>query len=239
MRVVFAATVFIVLGAAVVACETRVDEPEVAVVESSEGWEWLFDGTSLEKWRGYRMDRLPDAWSIRDSVLVCSGTDGGDIITKGQWQNFDLQLEWKIAPEGNSGVFYRAMEIYGAVYETGPEYQLLDNAVLAGQPERLDETTASLFDVYAPSADVSKPAGEWNSTRIVVNGTAVSHWLNGTKVVELELFGEDWNTRIADSKWAENTDFGRMKRGHIGLQDHGSDVWFRSIKIKKLPDTVE
>jgi hypothetical protein len=210
-----------------------------SVSESELSWESLFDGASLDKWRGYKMEGIPGGWSVQDSVIYCAGTSGGDIITKSQWQDFELQLEWKISDGGNSGIYYRLTELHHSAYDTGPEYQLLDNTVLAGVADRLDETTASVFDVYSPSVDLTKPVGEWNSTRIVADSTHVEHWLNGTRVVQFDLFTADWDKRIAESKWTEHMDFGRMKSGHIGFQDHGNEVWFRNIKIRKLPDTVQ
>ncbi len=212
-----------------------VTEPATTAADGASEWVWLFDGSSLDKWRGYRMDHIPEAWTVQDSTIYCAGRDAGDLMTKGQWQNFDLRLEWKISEEGNSGIMYRVMEIYDFSYLTGPEFQVLDDAAYPdADPKGL---SGAVYDVYAPIEDATRPAGEWNDTRILVDSTHVEHWLNGVKIVEYELFSDDWDQRIAESKWAGNTDFGRMIRGHIALQDHSDEVWYRNIRIKALPDT--
>jgi hypothetical protein len=232
-----AATVYAIMGLAMTSTSCQSGSgPQAAAVPESE-WEWLFDGASLDKWRGYRMDHVPEAWSIRDSTIYCRGLDAGDLMTKGQWQNFDLRLEWKISEAGNSGIMYRVMEIYDYPYLTGPEFQVLDDAAHPDASNGPTRMAGAVYDVYPPSQDATRPAGEWNDTRILVDSTHVEHWLNGVKIVEYELFGDDWDRRIAESKWAGNPDFGRMIRGHIALQDHSDEVWYRNVRIKALSDT--
>ncbi len=218
-------------------------------MEEAEGWELLFDGKTLDKWRGYKWDTVPPNWTVEEGTITCSPCVGSganlpgdwkpsnDLITKDQFQNFDLKIDWKISPSGNSGIFYRVLETYDHPYTTGPEVQILDNVRHKDRLNGPDRSAGASYDVYAPSKDVTRPAGEWNESRIIVDSTHVEHWLNGTKIVEYELFSEDWERRVAESKWASNPDYGRMKTGHIGLQDHDDAVWFRNIKIKRLPDT--
>ncbi len=217
--------------------------------EAADGWELLFDGKSLDKWRSYKREVVSENWLVVDGAITCGPCVGGDVdlpgdwnpsndlITREQFQNFDLKLEWKISPAGNSGIFYRLSEVRVFPYDTGPEFQILDKVRHKDALYGDDRTTGAAYDVYAPVEDASKPAGEWNTARIVVDSTHVEHWINGKKVVEYELFSDDWEERVAGSKWAPNPDYGRMKTGHIGLQDHDDAVWYRNIRIKRLPDT--
>jgi hypothetical protein len=204
--------------------------------EKTAGWKLLFDGKTTDGWRAYRGKSMPDRWQVADGALVLqhkSGNSGGDVVTVGEYGNFELSLEWKIAPGGNSGIMYRVSEEQGAPYESGPEYQLLDNAGHADGKSALT-SAASCYALYAPSKDVTRPVGEWNKTRIVVDGNHVEHWLNGVKVVTYELGGADWNKRVEESKFKSMPRFGKEPRGHIDLQDHGDDIAFRNIKIRPL-----
>lgn len=194
--------------------------------------EWIDLSTAAE-WRGYRRDSLPTAWRFdRDGVLTFSGS-GGDIVTKRQFGDFELELEWRIAAGGNSGVFYRADEGTRAIYENAAEMQVLDNA---RHPDgRLATTSAgSSFALYGPERDVSRPAGEWNVARLVVRGPHVEHWLNGVKVVEYELWSPEWKARVAASKFTAWPAYGWNDRGYIGLQDHGDTVSFRRMRIREV-----
>ncbi|MDX1428841.1 MAG: DUF1080 domain-containing protein [Rhodothermales bacterium] len=221
----------------------------LSVDEAEEGWELLFDGSSLDSWRGYKWTNVPPNWTVEDGAITCSPCVGGDaslpgdwkssndLITKEQFQNFDLRLEWRISPAGNSGIFYRVLEAYDFPYTTGPEFQILDNRRHKDSLNGPKRHAGAAYDVYAPASDATKPAGQWNTARILVDSTHVEHWINGTKVVEYVLFSDEWEERVASSKWAPNPDYGRMKTGHIGLQDHDDAVWYRNIRIKRLPNT--
>lgn len=201
--------------------------------ERAAGWRLLFDGSTTRGWRGYRRTDIPSGWQVVDGALTRVG-QGGDIVSDEQFENFELALEWKVSPGGNSGIFYRATEAGDAVYYSGPEMQVLDDARHQDGSSRLT-SAGSLYGLYAPPAGVVKPAGEWNAVRIVVNGNHVEHWLNGVKVVEAELGSADWEKRVSEAKFKEWPQFGRAKRGHIALQDHGDWVAYRNIKIKVLP----
>jgi hypothetical protein len=201
--------------------------------ERAAGWRPLFDGSTTAGWRGYRRADMPRGWQVVDGALTRAG-EGGDIITNDQFENFELALEWKVAPGGNSGIFYRATEAGDAVYHSGPEMQVLDDARHKDGASRLT-AAGSLYGIYAAPAGVVKPAGEWNAVRLVVNGTHVEHWLNGVKVVDYELGSPDWVKRVGDAKFKEWPEYGRAKRGHIALQDHGDWVAYRNIRIKVLP----
>jgi 3-keto-disaccharide hydrolase len=215
---------------------TAQGEASVSVVspqEQAAGWRPLFDGKTTAGWRGYKKAEMPNGWQAMDGALTRVG-QGGDIITNDQFGNFELALEWNVAPGGNSGIFYRVTEAGQATYETGPEMQVLDDAGHVDGHSRLT-SAGSLYGIYAAPIGVVKPAGEWNAVRIVVNGDHVEHWLNGTKVVDYELGSPDWEKRVAGTKFKEWPAYGRAKRGHIALQDHGDWVAFRNIKIKVLP----
>lgn len=201
--------------------------------ERQEGWRLLFDGSTTNGWRGYKQQAMPAGWDVVDGALTRVGTTR-DIITADQFRNFDLTLEWKIAPGGNSGIFFRAIEGDGAIYEYAPEVQVLDDA---GHADGQSELTSagSNFALHPAARGVVKPAGEWNSIRLLVQGNRVQHWMNGRPVVDYEIGGDDWKTRVAASKFAAWPQYGLAPRGHIGLQEHQAEVAFRNIKIRVLP----
>jgi len=199
-----------------------------------EGWTVLFDGTDAGNFRGYKKSDLPPCWTVVDGTLHFKrGTGSGNIITKEQYANFELVFEWKVSEGGNSGVMYRVAEIDGEPYLTGPEYQILDNAK-HNDGKKAETSAAACYGLYACTEDATKPAGEWNTAKLVVNGEKVEHWLNGKKVVEYTLGSDDWKKRIEASKFKDWKLFGKQPKGHIALQDHGDDVWYRNIKIKNL-----
>jgi hypothetical protein len=204
--------------------------------EHAAGWQVLFDGTSTDAWRGYRRPGFPEkGWVVEDGALkVTAGGGGGDLITKQQFENFELVLEWKVAARANSGIMYRVSEEYGAPWQSGPEFQILDDEGYGVDP--LDGHAAgALYDLHVPGADkVSRPAGTYNSSRIVLRDGLVKHYLNGVKVVEADLNSADWAARVAASKFSGYDTFGSNRVGHICLQDHGNDVWFRNIRIRGL-----
>jgi len=207
---------------------------EQTTAADTSDWIVLFDGTSLEAWRGYRSETIPPCWRIaEDGTLHCTGEGSGDLITKEQFADFVLELEWKVAPGGNSGIMYRVTEEYDAPWMSGPEYQVLDNA---GHPDGNDPKTSAgaCYALYPTDPSAVRPAGEWNTTRIVVDSAHVEHWLNGRKVVEYELWSEDWNARVAASKFRVYPNFGKARQGHIALQNHGDPVWYRNIRIRLL-----
>ena len=202
--------------------------------ERAEGWRPLFDGTSTSAWRGYKSQTFPAGWRIVDGVLTKSESVH-DIVTRDEFGNFELALDWKLSSGGNSGIFYRGTEEYDAIYWSAPEYQLLDDA---GHPDGKSRLTSagSNFGLYPSPAGIVKPASEWNSTLIVVNGNSVQHWLNGQKLLAYELGSPDWEARVKASKFGKWPNFGRAKRGHIGIQgDHDGQLSIRNVRIRELP----
>ncbi|MDL5048886.1 DUF1080 domain-containing protein [Oscillatoria amoena NRMC-F 0135] len=207
-------------------------------VEKTEGWDLLFDGSSLKGWRIFK--NLPNnSWEVQDGTLHCkSFLDGAenlrsDLITSKEYENFELTFQWKISYQGNSGVLFRVSEDYEQAYASGPEYQVIDDI---GYPGDLpDENKAAAnFAMHAPTEASPSPTGDWNDARLVVQGDHIEHWLNGSKVVEYDLSSEDWNRRRNASKWKDFPGYASFRKGYIALQDHGNEVWFRNIKIRVL-----
>lgn len=200
--------------------------------ERAAGWRLLFDGESTEGWRGYMREDMPGGWRVEDGTLTRAAA-GGDIVTTETFADFELTVDWRLEPGGNSGVFFRAIEGPEYVYHSGPEMQVLDDS---GHPDGGDPLTSagSNYGLHPAPRGVVRPVGEWNESRIVVEGRHVEHWLNGQKVVEYEFGSDDWERRVAGSKFAEWPPYGRAEEGYIGLQDHGSRVWFRNVKIRPI-----
>lgn len=195
----------------------------------------LFDGRSLSGWRIFR--NLPNnSWEVVDGTLHCkpfSDTEENlraDLITEEEYRNFELTFEFKLAPQSNSGVMFRVSEAYEQTYATGPEYQLIDDV---GYPGTLAEEnkTAGNYAMHIPENKILKPVGEWNEGKLIVNENQVEHWLNGTRVVAYELHSPDWITRRDTSKWKDFPAYGTIEKGHLALQDHGNEVWFRNITL--------
>jgi hypothetical protein len=198
------------------------------------GWRSLFDGRTADQWRAYRGDSLPAGWQVVDGALT-RVAKAGDIVSREQFQDFELALEWKVESGGNSGIFYRVAEApeLETVWQSGPEFQVLDDA---RHPDgRRPETSAgACYGLYPAPRDMVRPAGEWNEARIVVHGTHVEHWLNGHRVVAYALGSRDWEERVGRSKFADLPRYGREPRGHIALQDHGDWVAYRNIRIRPI-----
>lgn len=222
------------------ACNERRDN-ELTAQEKAEGWQLLFDGKTLEGWRDYNGASLTAPWFVEDGTIQAKGSgadEHGYIVTDKQYENFELVWEWKIAKGGNSGMLYHVVENpkFKVPYVTGPEYQLIDNL---GFPEPLQDwqKTAADYAMHVPDTAqlIIKPAGEWNTSKIVFDNGHVEHWLNGQKVVEFEAWTDDWFERKNSGKWADAPEYGLAHKGVICLQDHGSAAWFKNIKIKELP----
>ncbi len=200
--------------------------------ERTMGWRLLFDGSTTTGWRGYRQSVVPGGWQAIDGALTRTG-GGGDLITTDQFANFELTLEWMIAAGGNSGIMYRVSEAGDAPFQTGPEFQVLDNAGHADGSSGLSSAGAC-YGLYAPSQDVTRPPGAWNEVRIVANGAHVEHWMNGVKIVDYEIGSAEWLERFRASPHRDFPGYAREPRGYIALQDHGARVADRNIKIRLL-----
>jgi hypothetical protein len=217
----------------------------LSAAEKAAGWKLLFDGTTTNGWRGFHADAFPaegwvvEAGTIKRVATVTTPGAGGDIITTGQYSNFELALDWKLTTGGNSGVKYLVAERPDRKGRSGVSYemQILDDerhpdakAGISG-----NRTAGALYDLIAPSARAARPVGEWNEARVVVKGRHVEHWLNGQRIVQFEIGSPAMKALIANSKYKDIAGFGEATSGHILLQDHADEVSFRNLKVRALP----
>lgn len=212
--------------------------------EQKDGWQLLFDGASTKGWHKYGDTVAGSAWKVVDSTLHLDATEqenwqikgGGDIVTDDEFENFHLKLEWKIDTCGNSGVVFKIHEDpkkYKWGWETGPEMQILDNTC---HPDAkiIKHRAGDLYDLISVSKETVKPALEWNQVEIKILNDKLDFWLNGENVISTMMGDDNWKNMLKNAKWKEHPDFSTYKKGRIGLQDHGNNVWFRNIKIRKL-----
>jgi len=222
-------------------------EAEV-VAEPEETVEWisLFNGENLDGWKRYNADEIGPLWTVEDGSIKCDGTglgegsgeNGGSLITTSTYGNFELEIEWKISSGGNSGIMYHVVEKpeYGHAYETGPEYQVLDDTGWLGEELSMAQMAGSNYDMYAaPETKTLHPALEWNTTMIHYENGIVTHWLNGEMTVEFDQGSDDYKERYENSKWVDYPGWNLYGEGAIGLQDHGAPVWYRNIRIREIP----
>jgi len=212
--------------------------------EKKEGWIHLFDGKSTKGWHKYGGDPVGSAWKIKDGYLYLDTTvregwqikGGGDIVTNDEFENFHLQMEWKIAKDGNSGIMFYVHEDktkYNWPWETAPEMQVLDNAGHA-DAKIIKHRAGDLYDLISCSRETVKPHGEWNLAEVKCLNGKLDLYLNGENVVSTMLWDDNWKKMVAASKFRNMPGFATYKKGRIGLQDHGNEVSFRNIRIRKL-----
>ena len=212
----------------------------LAAKEKNAGWQLLFDGQTPKGWHGYNMQGVPDVWRVEEGCWVVHGEGGGeeqDIITDGIYRDFAFTVEYKLSAGSNSGIIFQVKEdtLYTFPYETGPEIQLLDDS--NRPPERRItgvQSHGANYAMYAAKAQPFNPTGEWNRLLLVVKGNHVTHWINGVELVSYEKYSDEWQTLRDSGKWVDFPDYGKFDEGHISLQNHGSQLWFRNIKIKQL-----
>jgi hypothetical protein len=219
---------------------TETTTTEVKAAASDSGWVTLFDGKTTAGWHSYGKATVTERWKVADDALYVDttkqGAEGGDLCTAEEYDNFDLKLEWKIAPNGNSGIIFYVNEDttkYHNTYETGPEMQVLDNN---GHPDAkiIKHRAGDLYDLISCNKETVKPVGEWNEVEIISKDGKLDFYLNSTNVVSTTMWDDNWKKMIAGSKFKTMPGFGTYKKGRIALQDHGNTVWYRNIKIKKL-----
>lgn len=210
---------------------------QLTAEERRAGWLLLFDGTTLNGWRSYKQtDAANSRWKSVDGLLALVKGDGKDtrgardIITKDTYDSFELTWEWKVAEGGNSGLKYFVLEDQDSAI--GHEYQIIDDERHPDAKVGPKRQTAALYDVLPAANRPLRPAGQFNQSRVLVEGRRVEHWLNGTKVLEYQLESPSLKTAIADSKFRSIARFGTVQKGHILIQDHGDEVWYRNIKIR-------
>ena len=235
MRTTIASSAALALFTLAMICAARA---EGATGKATNGrpsaWHSLLETSSAKHWRGWESADLPKGWTVKDGVISKDG-EVDDLVTREEYANFEIQLEWKLGKAGNSGIFYRGTREYDHIYWSAPEYQLLDDANAPDGRSRLTAAAAA-YALYAAPAGVVHAFDEWNRTRIVVNGAHVEHWLNGKKVVEYELWSPDWKEKVAASKFVKYPNYGLAKKGYIGIQgDHSGALALRHIRIRELP----
>ncbi|SDE99051.1 3-keto-disaccharide hydrolase [Chitinophaga filiformis] len=209
--------------------------------EKKAGWKLLFNGTNTEGWHTYLQKDASAAWKVQDGALALdqeakkNGAPGGDLVTNDEYENYELTLEWKISEGGNSGIIFGVHEDpqFKATYLTGPEMQVLDDAK---HPDGkiTKHNSGDLYDLKKSEKNAVKPVGEWNKVKILKKDGKLTFWLNGVKTVETTMGTEEWKTLVANSKFKTWKGFGEYAKGHIALQDHGNEVWYRNIKIHVL-----
>ena len=223
-------------------CSTP-EQPKDNVLSDSEiadGWHLLFDGQSAAGWRSFNGGSLPEGWIVENGTLTSLGKGGdigGDIVyATEEYENFDLRLEWMLSEGGNSGIFYHVVEgeSYAAPYENAPEYQVIDDLKFP-QPLGAWQQVGADYAMYEPdSGKIVKPAGEWNTSRILFTPDSVEYFLNGKATVRFVPWTQDWDERKTSGKWKDFPDYGTARTGLIGLQDHGSVIRYKNIKIKRF-----
>lgn len=206
---------------------------QLTAEEQADGWQLLFNGKDMSQWRSFKQPTVNEKWKIEDGAITLTLGGGGDLISKESYKNFELTLDWKIAEAGNSGILILADEKGKYIYSHAPEIQILDNE---RHPDNKLDThlSGSLYDMIASPVASHKKAGEWNSTKIRLENSALTIWQNDVQTAKVTIGSAEWNSLIAKSKFASWPDFAAAKEGHIGLQDHGDKVWFKNIKIKEL-----
>lgn len=204
----------------------------LAEAERESGWRLLFDGQSLEQWRSYREDTVNEGWGIENGCLTRLGW-GGDIITREQFGDFELKLEWRISEAGNSGIFIRGDESGRSIHHTGFEMQVLDNV---GHSDSKDPShrAGAYYDMIAPDHDTTQPVGYWNRVHIIARGPEVEFWLNDRLTAKFTQGSPEWQALYQASKFTDRPKYGTLLRGHIGLQDHFDKVWYRNIRVLEL-----
>ena len=209
--------------------------------EKTNGWKLLFDGKTTNGWHGYNLKVFPDCWTIEDGALTMNSKGGGedqDIVTNQTYRNFAFSIDYKLTKGANSGVIFQVAENpkYKFPYETGPEFQIIDHE---NWPDKLEDwqINGANYAMYPPMVRPYKPLGEWNHLFLVVTGNQVTQILNGEVVVKYEKNSEEWLKLRNSGKWSNFPDWGKFDEGHISLQNHGTKVWYRNIKIKELQNT--
>ncbi len=212
--------------------------------EKKDGWELLFDGKTTNGWHTYGYNSVMKGWVVKDESLSLDVADrkevpvtgSKDIVTDNEYENYHFKVDWKISPNGNSGIIFNVFEDkakYPATYQTGPEMQVLDNN---GHPDGkiIKHRAGDLYDLISSSSEPVRPVGEWNTAEIMLNKGKLDFYLNGVHIINTRMFDDNWKKMVGGSKFKSMPAFGTFTKGKIALQEHGHDVWFRNIKIKRL-----
>lgn len=234
----FVSSLALSLGGAALAASPPAARPAMVAGQDLQqgrgGWQYLIKGNSAPGLRGWKHPGLPAGWSVHNGVLSKDG-HVDDLESTRTYKDFELELQWKVGKESNSGIFYRATHEYDEIYWTGPEYQLVDDANTPDGKSRLT-AAGSVYALYPSPAGVIRPYGHWNSARILVRGHRVEYWANGRKIADYILDSPDWKRRVAASKFSAYPGYGLAPQGLIGIQgDHPGSVEIRDMRIRVLP----
>ncbi|MBB5352162.1 hypothetical protein HNR46_002405 [Haloferula luteola] len=222
------------LAPTLLAAEPNTLTPE----EKEQGFELLFDGKSLDGWRTFREEEPRAQWKVVDGTITLTEGGGGDLITKEEFGDFDFRCEWKIVSGGNSGIIWRSTEEHNYPWVSGPEYQILDSfpSPTHKYPHEIEakNLAGGLYALKSAKPEWSKPAGEWNEARLVIQGTRITLYLNGTVTADVDSTTDEFKEMLSKSKFNGWEHFNKAKQGHIALQDHGDTVSFRTVRLRKL-----
>ena len=207
--------------------------------EEAAGWSDLFDGKTLEGWRGYQQEKVPPSWEVRDGSIYCNGKDSAHLITSKKYTSFELTGEWKISKAGNSGILLRVVEETAYPANSGLEVQVIDHSdgwkEVHGSGLGLGQAAGALYGLYPAKEEAIKKAGEWNTIRIKIEGSKIAIWQNEVALVDADMESKDWKARLARSKFAKSALFNKATTGHIALQNYrGAGVWFRNLRIREI-----
>ena len=237
-----ASSIFIVLIILITSCVSAVDN-ELSSKEKEEGWELLFDGKSLKHWKNYGADTVSDKWLINGGVFYIADNSGeaGDIVTKKQYENFEMKIDWKVAEKGNRGVFIRVDETGKNAQSYALEIQMLDDEnfrIAKGEAPGEKHKSGSIYDILAAKPGVFKGHSTWNTTHLIVKSQKVTVYMNGVLVADLDLASDQYKELFSKSKFAKlkkfSAKYGKAIKGPIGLQDHKSEISFKNVKIREL-----
>lgn len=215
----------------------QTSDNQLSATEKRQGWVLLFDGKSLSGWRTYK--NLPDnSWEVVNGQLHCKSDSEGvsqraDLVTIKSYASFEIRIEWKVEKGANSGLLYHVQESRKNAYETGPEYQMIDDLGYNGKLEDWQKSGAD-YAMHPPAKLMSKPTGEYNYTRMLVDSNHVTQWLNGTIVADFYAWTSEWEKLKAGGKWKDYPDYGMSKTGLIDIQDHGGGVWIKNVMIREI-----
>lgn len=227
----------IILLSALAALPVFAGEPNtLSDQEKADGFKLIFDGKSLDGFRNFKKDDVDPKWIVKDGELTLTAKGGGDLLTKQEYENFEFRFEFKISPEGNSGIMWHSTETGKAPYETGPEYQILDSRAKTAYQNEIPKgnLAGAFYDIIPVKPEVSKPAGEWNEGSIKVDGSKVTLTINGTVTANVDTTTDEWKQLLAKSKFATWEKFNKEPKGHLVFQDHGDVVSFRTLRVKEL-----
>ena len=233
IRKIISLTAIAIVGIAVTALvaqdKSTAEHNTLTKSEKADGWKLLFNGKDMSQLKGYKKDAVGDKWQIQDGAIVFTAKGAGDIITKEQYEAFEFSVDYNISKGGNSGLMFHVTETEKTPWMTGPEIQIQDN-VNGHDPQK----AGWLYQLYPAEIDATNPAGEWNTLKVRISPKGSKIWMNGKEYTSFVKGSDEWNAKVAASKFSKFENFGKPTKGHLCLQDHGNVVKFRNIKVREL-----